>query len=108
MINSDWNRLAPISFMYDDPVTTTASAPAISTKVKSFYFNTNRIGKESWENYTNIYTDRLYLAGIVATIKMHASMSQVYPYLFKFKGEYSYTDMITGVYGMKYGTITSS
>jgi len=43
--------------------------------------------------YSNIYSDRLYKAGIVEAVKMHSAMNKnVYPYVMKFRGDFSYSD----------------
>jgi len=101
--SNEWNQIAPKSFFYDDVIQDESRKSMMSTNIMKFYFESNRIGRESWANYSSIYTDRLYLAGIVESIMTQSSMMHIYPYQFKFKGDHSYSEMMYGSYDVRHG-----
>ncbi|CAL8075230.1 unnamed protein product [Orchesella dallaii] len=92
MANSNWNKVAPISFLYDDNINQ-ASKDTASSKIHMFYLSGKPIEPERMWNYSNIYSDRLYKSGILDAVKMQSSMNdKVFPYVMKFRGDFSYSD----------------
>ncbi|ODN05446.1 Venom carboxylesterase-6 [Orchesella cincta] len=93
MANANWNKVAPISFLYNDNIDQ-ATKDTVSSKIHMFYMSGKPIEPERMWNYSNIYSDRLYKSCVLDAVKMHSSMmhNNVFPYVMKFRGDFSYSD----------------
>lgn len=102
-LNTNWKSLAPISFFYEDIFPSQAEKDSFSSRLQNTYFGGRYIGRgDTWENYTNLYTDRYYLSGIMESVKGHGGV--VYPYILKYKSDLTYyTGFITGEFRIKRG-----
>ncbi|XP_076396750.1 uncharacterized protein LOC100876166 [Megachile rotundata] len=89
ILDENWNRLAPIIFMYERD---TPRSNYISRELKKFYFKGQPLGSATYENLKQILGDAVPTFAMFRAGKLFASMSKqpVYFYKFTFQGRYSF------------------
>ncbi|KAJ8916723.1 hypothetical protein NQ315_013927 [Exocentrus adspersus] len=90
-----FNKLAPLSLMYDKVVEDT---DLVTNKLKEFYFGKQKIDKSRISDLINLYTDGwfLYCADEAARLHLKHSKQPVYYYLFGHRGVASFTKIFGG------------
>ncbi|ODM96730.1 Esterase E4 [Orchesella cincta] len=88
-LNDEWKQVAPIAFCYEG-FFPDKKLPAISKKIKKFYFGTDPITLENKQALVNLYSDVLFLLpSLFAADEMARNGFTVYPYKFSYSGEWS-------------------
>jgi len=93
-MNQNWTHVAPITFYYDDDYSEHLSPirrKKISQAVRTFYFGDRQVNHDSSADLTHLYSDRLFIHGVVKTARYHSKFAPVYPYVFKYKPEDGFT-----------------
>uniref|UniRef100_T1HB33 Carboxylic ester hydrolase n=1 Tax=Rhodnius prolixus TaxID=13249 RepID=T1HB33_RHOPR len=86
-----FNQVAPISLFYD----TTASNPEeVTRKIREFYFGDQPIDMSVFRNFTNMYTDGLFIWPAVEALQKHKGPH--YLYYFNYLGESSFQEVFAG------------
>ncbi|CAL7939260.1 unnamed protein product [Xylocopa violacea] len=88
-IDSNWNKLAPIIFMYERD---TPRSNFISGELRKYYFKDQPINSATNKQLAKIYADSIIIFPMYRAAKLFASTSQlpVYFYKFTFVGRYSF------------------
>ncbi|KAF7269615.1 hypothetical protein GWI33_017341 [Rhynchophorus ferrugineus] len=94
-INVHFERLAPISLMYDK---TAKNISKITKQIKKFYFDNNPIDWSKKQEVVNMYTDGWFLNCADEAVRLHKNHTQhpVYYYLFSHRGSASFTEIFGG------------
>ncbi|KAK4874274.1 hypothetical protein RN001_013634 [Aquatica leii] len=86
--NKDMNKIFPYAFYYDP---SPPRADAITTEIKKFYLNDKPVSKDSLEPLGQVYSDTLsgFAINRGARLLSKRLQSNVYYYVFKYKGYHS-------------------
>ncbi|XP_034181508.2 uncharacterized protein LOC117604963 [Osmia lignaria lignaria] len=89
-LNDNWNRIAPISFMYERD---TPRSAYITKELRRFYFNNESIDPAHNDGLAHIYTDSVIIFPMYRGAKLIAENSRepVYFYESSYQGRYSFT-----------------
>ncbi|KAK2575833.1 hypothetical protein KPH14_007208 [Odynerus spinipes] len=89
-LNTRWEELAPISFMYERG---TPRSRYISQELRRFYFKDQPISRDNYQQLANIYTDAVIIFPThrVAQLFAQYSCEPVYFYQFTYHGRYSFS-----------------
>ncbi|CAL7939259.1 unnamed protein product [Xylocopa violacea] len=80
-MNDNWNRIAPISFMYERG---TSRSEYISKELRKFYFDNQRISPATDVGLARIYADSVVIFPSYRVAKLIAENSKAPLYLYKF------------------------
>ncbi|KAL2720354.1 esterase E4-like [Vespula squamosa] len=88
-LNTRWNTIAPISFMYERD---TPRSKHISQELRQFYFGNQSISQETYDGISHIYADSVIIFPVHRAAQLIASNSKlpVYFYKFSYKGHFSF------------------
>ncbi|CAH1958118.1 unnamed protein product [Acanthoscelides obtectus] len=88
-MNEDWDRIAPISFIYERG---TKQSLKVSRAIRKFYLDDKPISKSNREALGKIYSDSIETFPINRAVKLMAQYNKkpVYYYRFSFQGRYSH------------------
>nr|CAH7758728.1 unnamed protein product [Callosobruchus chinensis] len=88
-MNEDWDRIAPIAFIYERG---TNQSLKVSRAIRKFYLNDKPVSKSNREALGKIYTDSIETFPINRAVKLMAQYNSkpVYYYRFSFQGRYSH------------------
>ncbi|XP_031343227.1 esterase E4-like [Photinus pyralis] len=89
-LNSDFNRIAPLIFVYDQA---TYNTTGLSEKIRKFYLGDRPIDESSKAPLTNAFTDTWFYVATDSVIRMHTNYcnNPVYFYLFGYQGGATFT-----------------
>ncbi|XP_043496969.1 esterase E4-like [Polistes fuscatus] len=88
-LNTKWNTIAPLSFMYER---NTPRSNYISQQLKEFYFGNETIGTQSYDGIAHIYADSVIIFPVHRVTKLMGdnNVLPVYYYQFSYKGRFSF------------------
>ncbi|XP_043664337.1 esterase E4-like, partial [Vespula pensylvanica] len=88
-LNTRWNTIAPMSFMYERD---TPRSKHISQELHQFYFGNQPINRESYDGISQIYADSVIIFPVHRAAQLIANSSKlpVYFYKFSYKGHFSF------------------
>ena len=83
MLDHNWSKIVPVSQMLEGKIPDTKWAEA-AQEIQKFYFGSAKV-EENDEALEQMYSDRLFIHGIRATIQAAAKGgAEVYPYVFDY------------------------
>lgn len=94
-MNEDWNTVAPITLLYDHHAPPEQLVD-ISRRIRGYYFGGGTIGRETFKNLTNLYSDRYFNHGVKKAALLMAKWTPVYPFILGFQGEWSILNLYYG------------
>lgn len=96
--NDNWLKIFPITFGYQELGFTSHQMNWISTQIKEFYFGDKEMGGEAtFQNLTNLYSDRAFFHGIEKAISYHVKHNKVYAAILAHKGKFSLVSLLLGI-----------
>ena len=103
-LNENWNTIAPITFMYEN-LFSNEDLNSVSEKVKTFYFDGKPVSQLTFQNLTNLYSDVVFVNGIINDVLLLAKEVDTYLYILKFIGEFSCSSYFgtTEIFGTAHG-----
>uniref|UniRef100_A0A182NR34 Carboxylic ester hydrolase n=1 Tax=Anopheles dirus TaxID=7168 RepID=A0A182NR34_9DIPT len=103
-LNDHWDDALPISLFYDHHELDRQRQ--ITTEINNFYFNNQKLVKETEQNLTNVYSDAWFLAGMDEYLRIRllgnhrrspgVTVGPTYVYLFAQKASASFTEIFEG------------
>ncbi|XP_055677260.1 venom carboxylesterase-6-like [Lutzomyia longipalpis] len=106
-LNDQWRRILPHLLFYGD--FNEDRRTTITESINTFYFNgkEGRPAIEMLQNFTNVFTDFVFLKGFNKFLQRRFGENQdfadTYVYLFSHRGEGSYSDLVAGPNSKDYG-----
>lgn len=94
-INENWSHWMPITFRFvDEP-----NKEEISNKIREFYFGnvSTEINKTNLRKLITFVTDRSFMEGLHHTLNLHKGQHPVYPYLYSYRGQFSFGRIMLGM-----------
>ncbi|CAL8082993.1 unnamed protein product [Orchesella dallaii] len=86
-IETDWYTVAPVILGYQHlPL---AERDAISSELRESYFDHFEIDEFTWQSLRKLFTDRYWLEPLETSVRLQSKYSRVFPYVFRFSGDYS-------------------
>lgn len=83
----EWLRSGPITLILNG---NTFDTDSIMNRIREFYYGEQRIGRNTFEQMINMYSDRYFFHGTHHAAKLHSQASSkepIYLYLFDYKGK---------------------
>ncbi|CAG9865174.1 unnamed protein product [Phyllotreta striolata] len=108
-IDQRWNEVMPYILHYNEVA---ADLDDVSARIRTEYLQNKPVSKQTFPQFVEILSDRLFIADIVAATRLHASAikSPVYSYFFNYRGAHSKTEariLSTENIGVSHGDDTS-
>lgn len=103
-LENDWEKNAPIMLGYDH--LEERDRNLISEKIREFYFEKFDVGELTWTSLRELLSDRFFIEPVVRSLELASKHSngKLYPYVFRFAGDFSTVHATYGVEG-DFGTI---
>ena len=94
-ISRDWKNVAPILLNYDE------NRWEVADRVREFYLprtfygwiSTSTNFNRYFQEFTNLFSDRLYNTAAHVSIREHAKYAPVYAYYFSYVGEFTFYNL---------------
>ena len=83
-LNNNWESLAPSALDYDKFISCPDKEKKLTEKIRKFYFGDKRIGLETRNNLTDLYSDSLITYGVYRSAIQTASRGQDNVYLYQY------------------------
>jgi len=92
-LNEEWEITAPKLLSYSEHPNKTD----ISARVRGFYLGQQSIIRfsESFQNFTNMLSDRLYFTASKEVAMLHSQKSPVYMYYYVYQAQFSFANMLS-------------
>jgi len=84
-IDERWRKLAPLLLDFNELSTNVNRKSQISLKIQQFYLGNEKISKNTFKEFDDILSDRLFKHGAYKSIQLQSRFSPSYFYYFRFK-----------------------
>jgi len=101
-INKEWIDIFP-NMLYYEESKTKDEMDKITLKIKEFYLKDKSISEKTRKDFTDIFSDRFFVHGVVNSAQLHAAHDHsVHLYYFDYRGKFSLIQSLFGDPGHKY------
>ncbi|KAK9872042.1 hypothetical protein WA026_015292 [Henosepilachna vigintioctopunctata] len=105
-LDTHWNELIPLILHYNSTISH-SDRNYVNQKIRKEYFSDEQITLQNVRKLINMIGDRLFKSDFDKCIRLHATAikSQVYHYLFTYRGEFSLSELYTNGSNKNFGAV---
>ncbi|XP_030764864.1 venom carboxylesterase-6-like isoform X2 [Sitophilus oryzae] len=95
-IDTKWNEIMPFVLHYNETIDQKLK-DEVSQTIRDHYLGNNPVNKETYNSLVQLIGDRLFVADIEASARLHSAVteSEVYNYVFSYRGAVSKSNVRT-------------